>query len=99
MAVLSLRVYWRSFGPDKQYNIYFKRDDELQYAKGNALPLNDNIAGNEYDIPFQVAPNTYYWIYIVQNIDGKDTPETFIGPNPTFSTPILNKVKIKTQSG
>lgn len=98
-TVLSLRVKWRTFGPTKKYNIYYRRDDMQLFTKANAIPLSDNISGNMYDITTQVAPNTYYWVYVVQNIDGKDAPETFIGNNTVFSFPILNKVKIKTQSG
>lgn len=99
MNVLALRVTWRSFGSTKKYNIYFRRDDQAQFTKANALPLSDNINGNSYDIPGQVAPNTYYWIYVVETINNQDAPNTFIGQNNIFSFPILNKVKIKTQSG
>lgn len=99
MNILALRVKWRSFGPTKKYNIYFRRDDENQFTKANALPLSDNIAGNVYDINSEVAPNTYYWVYVVETINNKDAPNTFIGQNNIFSFPVLNKVKIKTQSG
>jgi hypothetical protein len=97
-SILSLKVKWRSFGPTKKYNIYYRRDDEANYIKANSLPLSDNVNGNVYDIPNQVAPNTYYWVYVVQNLNNNDAPETFIGQNTVFSFPILNKVKIKTQS-
>ena len=63
------------------------------------MPLLDNISGNVYDINSEVAPNTYYWIYVVETINNQDAPNTFIGQNNIFSFPILNKVKIKTQSG
>lgn len=99
MAVLSLRIKWRSFGPDKKYNIYYRRDDQSTYIKANAIPLSDNINGNLYDIASQVAPNTYYWVYVVETLNDKDAPECYIGQNPIYSFPIINKIKIKTQSG
>ncbi len=99
MGVLALKVKWRTFGPTKKYNIYYRRDDEQQFIKANALPLSDDIDGNVYNIAHEVAPNTYYWVYVVEVLNDKDAPNTFIGQNNIFSFPILNKVKIKTQSG
>jgi hypothetical protein len=98
MAGLSLKVHWRSFGPDKTYNIYYRRDDESEFTKANSIPLADSQPDNTYVISSNIAPETVYWVYVVETSDNKDIPETYIGPNVIRSTPILNKVKIITYS-
>jgi hypothetical protein len=92
---LSLKIRWPSHGPAKSYNIYFRRIDESSFTKANSVPLIDNTDANIFIIP-QIAPNTEYWIYVVECSNGIDIPECLI--NSEMVTPILNKIRVKTYS-
>ncbi len=91
--ILSIKIRWPSFGTTKTYNIYSRRNDESVFVKANMVPLVDNTDGNLFVVS-NIAPDTEYWVYVVECIDNLDIPETII--NETTSTPILNKIKIRT---
>lgn len=94
MAALSLRVRWRTFGSAKRYNVYYKRADEANFIKANAQPIHDNINGNSYDIPNEVAPNTEYEVYVSESINNVDVSGKFIGPLGTNVS--IKKITVKT---
>lgn len=97
MAGLSFKVRWRSFGSDKTYNVYYRRNDEASYTKANNLPIVDNADGNVYVIGGSIAPDTIYWVYAIETRSNNDIPNTFIGPKT--AVPIINQIKVLTYSG
>lgn len=96
MAGLSLKVKWRSFGQNKHYNVYYRRDDEIDFIKANAIPIVDNLNGNVYIIGGNIAPDTTYWVYAIETNNGYDVPGIFIGSETVV--PIINKIKVLTYS-
>jgi hypothetical protein len=93
---VSIKLTWRSYGTDKQYNVYISTFEDRAFVKANAMILLDNLSGNSFIIDTGLSPNTTYWMYVVACDSTQNYPQTVVGTNTSHTYEVLNKVSVET---
>ena len=94
----SIKVEWRSFGPDKTYNLYYNTTEIGSYTKVNTTVIIDSSIGNTYTIS-GLSSGVQYWVYVVYvDSTGLEISSNIVGISPNNTNRFFNKASVKTYS-